>query len=479
MIPPSPPSRRGEEREVTTVKTIFKVGFLVLIGFVWVSLGGGAGVQLGLTHGVASGDVTATSAIIWARGAEVSGSTLLVEYSTDESFSDAARAEPVVLKPESDFTAKVLLTGLAPATRYYYRVWQVLGAEQSKPVVGTFVTAPQANAPAEVRFVWSADLGGQGMCRRPEYFIFNHMAEAQPDFFLFLGDTVYNDERCPSPPNAPGSDFIANTLEEYRAKQKYQFADKPYQKARAATSLYVIWDDHEVINNFAGTTVDPARLAIGRQVLFEYFPITVNPQDPNRLYRSFRWGQHVEVFILDTRQYRSDNRLPDGPNKTMLGKEQLAWLKESLQRSDATWKFIASTVKLSFPSDCPEACDSWANGASATGFERELIEISDFILANNIKNVVWLTGDEHLIDVIQYDPNRDRVIDYYEFTAGPLSALTSYLGALDETLNPTRIFASNQHWNFGQITVFGNGRLTVEYIDTAGERVFRREFRPS
>jgi phosphodiesterase/alkaline phosphatase D-like protein len=49
-------------------------------------------------------------------------------------------------------------------------------------------------------------------------------------------------------------------------------------------------------------------------------------------------------------------------------------------------------VKLSFPSDCPEACDSWANGASATGFERELIEISDFILANNIKNVVWLTG---------------------------------------------------------------------------------------
>jgi hypothetical protein len=68
------------------------------------------------------------------------------------------------------------------------------------------------------------------MCRRPEYFIFNHMAEAQPDFFLFLGDTVYNDERCPSPPNAPGSDFIANTLEEYRPSRSISSPTSPTKK---------------------------------------------------------------------------------------------------------------------------------------------------------------------------------------------------------------------------------------------------------
>lgn len=459
------------------MKALYKA-VLLLISCAWVSLGVGAGVQLGITHGVASGDVTPTSALIWARGAEIPNSALVVEYSTNEDFSDAQRAEPVALTPERDFTAKVALTGLKPATRYYYRVKQVLGAQQSPSVSGTFVTAPEANAPTEIKFVWSADLGGQGMCRRPEYFIFNALADAQPDFFLFLGDTVYNDERCPSPPNAPGSDFIATTLDEYRAKQKYQLADKPYQKARAATSLYVVWDDHEVINNFAGTTVDPKRLAIGRQVLLEYFPIAQNPQDPNRLYRSFRWGKHAEIFILDTRQYRSDNKLPDGPDKTMLGKEQLAWLKESLQNSDATWKFIVSTVKLSFPSDCPEACDSWANGASATGFERELTEISDFIIQNKIKTVVWLTGDEHIVDVVQYDPNRDRVLDFYEFTAGPLSALTSYLGPLDETLNPTRIYGSNEYWNFGQIEISGTGRLVLSYLDVSGGVQFRREFRP-
>ncbi len=460
------------------MKMLCKVGVLLLIGSAWALVGVGAGVQLALPHGVSSGDVTPTSAIIWARGAEIHNSALVVEYSTSEDFSDAQRTAPVALTAERDFTGTVTLTGLKPATRYYYRVHQVSGAEQSAPVAGTFVTAPEPNTPAAMRFVWSADLGGQGMCRRPEYFIFNALADAQPDFFLFLGDTAYTDERCPSPPNAPGSDFVANTLEEYRAKQKYQLADKPYQKARAATSLYVIWDDHEVINNFAGTTVDPKRLAIGRQVLFEYFPITVHPQDPTRLYRSFRWGKHAEIFILDTRQYRSDNKLPDGPDKTMLGKEQLAWLKESLKNSDATWKFIVSTVKLSFPSDCPAACDSWANGESATGFERELIEISDFIVQNRIKSVVWLTGDEHIVDVIQYDPNRDRVIDFYEFTAGPLSALTSYMGPLDETLNPTRIYGSNQYWNFGQITISENGRLVVEYVDVGGEVQFRREFRP-
>lgn len=456
------------------MQNTLKVSILILISGALTSLG--AGIQPAITHGVSSGDVTPTSAIIWARGAEIPNSTLVVEYSTSEDFSGAQQAEPVSLTPERDFTGKVVLTGLQPATRYYYRVRHVSGATQSPAITGTFVTAP--NAASEVKFAWSADLGGQGMCRRPEYFIFNALADAQPDFLLFLGDTAYNDERCPSPPNAPGSDFVANTLEEYRAKQKYQLADKPYQKARAATSLYVIWDDHEVINNFAGTTVDPKRLAIGRQVLREYFPITVHPQDPNRLYRSFRWGKHAEIFILDTRQYRSDNKLPDGPEKTMLGQEQLAWLKESLQKSDATWKFIVSTVKLSFPSDCPNACDSWANGASATGFERELIEISNFIVANKIKTVVWLTGDEHIVDVVQYDPNRDRTIDFYEFTAGPLSALTSYMGPLDETLNPTRLYGSNEYWNFGQITISNTGRLVLEYRDVAGGVPFQREFRP-
>lgn len=456
----------------------WRVGLLLAVTGLLL-LGAGAGrsqsVRPALALGVASGDVTAQSAVIWARGAEIANSSLLVEYATDEQFSDLQQSAPVSLSEATDYTGKIFLRDLKPATRYYYRVRQASGAEQSAPVAGTFVTAPEANQSAEVTLAWSADLGGQGQCRRPEYFIFNALADAQPDFFLFLGDTAYNDERCPSPPNLPGSDFLANTLEEYRAKQKYQFADKPYQKARAATSLYVIWDDHEVINDFSGTTVDPQRLAIGRQVLLEYFPIAPNAQDPKRLYRAFRWGKHAEILILDTRQYRSDNRLPDGPEKTMLGKEQLTWLKEHLQKSDATWKFIVSTVTLSIPTACPARCDGWANAEGPTGFERELLEITKFILDNKIRNVVWLSGDMHLADAIQYDPDRDGVVDFYEFVAGPLSALTYFVAPLDNTLNPTRIFGAADRWNFGMLKISSAGRLTLEYRDVTGEVFFKRE----
>lgn len=457
------------------VSVILIVGGLLLLG---VGSGRSQSVRPALAFGVASGDVTATSAVIWSRGAEIANSSLAVEYSTDEQFGDLQRAEPVLLSGRSDYTGKIFLRNLKPGTRYYYRVRQVLGDEQSAPVTGTFVTAPEANQNAAVTLAWSADLGGQGQCRRPEYFIFNQLAQAQPDLFLFLGDTYYPDERCPSPPNLPGSDFLANTLDEYRAKQKYQFADRPYQKARAQSSFYLIWDDHEVINDFSGTTVDPQRLAIGRQVFFEYFPIAPHPQDPNRLYRSFRWGKQAEIFILDTRQYRSDNRLPDGPEKTMLGKEQLAWLKENLQKSDATWKFIISTVTLSIPTACPARCDGWANAEGPTGFERELLEITKLILENKIRNVVWLSGDMHLADAIQYDPDRDRVVDFYEFVAGPLSALTYFVAPLDNTLNPTRIFGAADRWNFGQLKISAAGRLTLEYIDVTGEVFFRREFGP-
>jgi alkaline phosphatase D len=463
------------------MKSLNRVGvalLVVILLLLGISSGRSQGIRPALALGVASGDVTATSAVIWSRGAEIANSSLTVEYATDEQFGDAQRAEPVLLSERSDYTGKIFLKNLKPGTRYHYRVRQVSGAEESAPVTGTFVTAPEAHQSATVALAWSADLGGQGQCRRPEYFIFNALADAQPDLFLFLGDTAYNDERCPSPPNLPGSDFLANTLEEYRAKQKYQFADKPYQKARAASSLYAIWDDHEVINDFSGTTVEPQRLTIGRQVLLEYFPIAPNPQDSHRLYRSFRWGKHAEVFILDTRQYRSDNRLADGPEKTMLGREQLAWLKENLQRSDATWKFIVSTVTLSIPTACPARCDGWANAEGPTGFERELLEITKFILDNKIRNIVWLSGDMHLADAIQYDSDRDRVVDFYEFVAGPLSALTYFVAPLDSTLNPTRIFGAADRWNFGQIGISSAGRLTLEYRDVTGEVFFRREFGP-
>lgn len=243
------------------------------------------------------------------------------------------------------------LSGLRPATRYYYRhrVIPDTGGPPLSPS-GTFVTAPTRDAFINVRFAWSADLGGQAHCRSPEYSIFKPLKAEQPDFFLLLGDTIYADGKCPT-------DLKAKELVEYRAKHAYNRADTPYQEALASTSLLVTWDDHEVVNNFSGPT-EPL-MPIGRQAFFEYFPITHEyeprnikvgrrrynddlpldiplPSDPNRMYRSFRWGRQLEVFVLDLRQYRSSNNDVDGPNKTMLGPAQRAWLKAGLKNSTAT-----------------------------------------------------------------------------------------------------------------------------------------------
>src|SRR5919106_4976135 len=204
------------------------------------------------------------------------------------------------------------------------------------------------------------------------------MTQSRPDFAVMLGDLIYADDRCPSPPNVPGADFQASTLEHYRAKHRYQREDAALQRFLAAVPVYAIWDDHEVLNNFSGPH-EPLMPA-GRQALREYWPIAVAPDDPHRLYRSVRRGKDLELFILDTRQYRSSNSERDGPGKTMLGHAQREWLLDGLAKSTATWKVIVTSVPLSnqkggtlqIPGN-----DSWALGADGTGFQTELRRIVD------------------------------------------------------------------------------------------------------
>jgi len=448
------------------------LGLMVFIAFMGgVSLSGISLQAPLLTHGIASGDVTPTSAIVWGRAN--GPTTLTVEYSTDENFANAARSQPLNVAEPTDFTGQITIKDLKPATRYYYRV--IPGAN-GPPVSGSFVTAPTSDASPDVHFAWSADLGGQSMCRNPEYFIFKALRDAAPEFFLYLGDTIYADERCPAPPNLPGSDFPARTLAEFRLKHQYNRLDKPYQSVLASTATFATWDDHDVTNDFAGTN-EPL-MPLGRQAFFEYFPMT-RQSDPNRMYRSFPWGKNIEVFILDMRQYRSPNTDPDGPNKTMLGAEQLAWLKDGLRNSKATWKIIGASVALSVPSNCPTACDDWANSGSATGFERELLDLTNFILQNRIKNILWLTADLHYAQVISYDPNSDGTPDFYEFTSGPLSALLFFVAPLDPTLNPTLIYGDANYPNFGQISVKGStGQITLEFVDQVGETRYKKTLDP-
>ena len=134
---------------------------------------------------------------------------------------------------------------------------------------------------------------------------------------------------------------------------------------------------------------DKPLLALGLAAFLDYNPIAEHPNTPKRLYRSFRWGKHVDLIILDTRQYRDANFAPDDPKtpKSMLGREQLTWLKSTLEHSDATWKVIVSSVPMSVPTGVgpqvpPEEFAAFDN---LTGFTKKLAQLN--LSGGNIRNL--------------------------------------------------------------------------------------------
>jgi alkaline phosphatase D len=442
-----------------------------------------------VSHGVATGDVTSDAAVIWLRtDGPAQIEVRFAPLNNWEQFQlggaqqqSLVKVEQFTTKKEQDFTLKVPLEGLIPATRYRYDVRTIQPAQPSASTAmttqGEFMTAPPPDKSAPATLLWSADLGGQNRCRNEQtgYPIFDLMLAQKPDFAILLGDLIYGDDTCPSPPNASGSEFTASTLSQYRAKHRYQHGSPALQRFLASVPLWATWDDHDVRNNFSGR-YEP-QMPFGRQALLEYWPIRTPSDDPTRLYRQLRYGADMEIFILDTRQYRSRNADLDGPNKTMLGQTQLAWLLDGLTRSTAKWKLIATSVPLSIPkggSLTMPGNDSWARGKDGTGFQTELRVIVDAILSRRIRNVVWLAGDVHYVQANAYDANGDGVTDFHEFICGPLSAASMAPLLPDPLLKPTTLFSEGGFMNFGKVTVRGT-MLDVTIIDDSGRVRFSHQ----
>ena len=237
-------------------------GLLACVG----STARSAQTELRITHGVAAGDVTARSAIVWARSNREA--LMMVRYQPVVGNRDP---QQVTSRSSSatNLSAQVRLEALEPGTRYRYEVWFEDGVGRSAVEAGTFGTAPRSDVRSAVSFIWSGDLGGQGYCRRSDggYTIFRHMAALGPDFFIANGDMIYADSVCPAEgpgdgwDNVPG-DFLGigspevdwNDLDQvedvYASHWLYNRADPFHQDFLRATPMYVQWDDHEVINDF-------------------------------------------------------------------------------------------------------------------------------------------------------------------------------------------------------------------------------------
>ena len=428
-----------------------------------------------VSHGLQSGDVTADSAMIWARADRPAD--MLVEVATTESFRNARRLPPVHALPARGQAAKLLLTDLPPDQEVFYRVAfrslddvNLLG----EPLVGRLRTAPLGRRP--ISFVWGGDVAGQGWGideGRGGMTIFAAMAKHEPDFFLHSGDTIYADGPLKETVEladgslwrnllVPEKAKVAETLEEYRGAYLYNLLDRNLQAFNARVPVFVQWDDHEVVNNwYPGEVLDDERYRIrsvdhlfanSAQAFHEMFPVTAQPQEPFRLYRRIAYGPLLDVFVLDMRSYRGPNgenrQERAGPETAFLGRSQLAWLKRELAASKAVWKVIQADMPIGLivadGRGSPQHYENGANGdGPALGRELELAELLRFIKAAGVANTVWLTADVHYTAAHYYDPNLAVFQDFapfWEFVTGPLHAGTFGPNPLDNTFGPQVVY---------------------------------------
>lgn len=459
-----------------------------------------------VTHGVAAGDVRSDSAVIWSRTDRPA--TMRVDVSGDRR--SHAEIEPVQVTAESDFTGKIKVTGLEPGTRYRYKVRFTEGwGGRDEAVEGGFETAPRDNRPVPVTFAWGGDLAGQNVCRdATEGFpIFKAINRVPLDFFVGLGDMIYADGVCNAVglygnAQIPGPFVQAADKANYWAHWKYNREDNGYRALLARLPYYAIWDDHEVVNDFGPLhdtrTAPPYTpgvhlLPIGLGAFLDYNPIAEDANTPKRLYRSVRWGKHLEMFILDTRQYRDSNfeEDTDASPKTMLGREQVVWLKDAIKRSDATWKLIVSSVPMSIPTGSAAGRDGWANFQQSNGFERELLDVLTFMKDNGARNAVFITTDVHFAEVFRYAPFADDPgFLVHEVVTGPINAGLFPNRNFDTTLGAESLFfygpaAPITAWeqakpwmNFGLAHVDEHGRMTLSINDIAGANVYSLTLAP-
>jgi alkaline phosphatase D len=414
--------------------------------------------------GIQSGDVSAESAVIWARADRPA--RMQVECSTVESFASILRTGSVDALPDRDCTAKLLLDGLPSGQDIFYRVrFENLDASgiSGEARTGHFRTAPMKQG--SVSFVWSGDTLGQGWGIDPArggLRTYRTMRDNRPDFFIHSGDHIYADCPVPSELQLPNGEVwrnivteeksvVAHSLAQFRGNYKYNWLDDNFRAFHAEVPMLAQWDDHEVTNDWSpvGSADETGYAADGtsnlvaraRRAFHEFMPMREMPERDGRVYRKVAYGPLLDVFLIDMRSYRDStwNKRDDQSETFILGPTQLAWLKHELAASDATWKVIAADLPIGLVSE-----DAIALGdGPPQRRECEIADLLSFMQRAGIRNTVWLTADMHYTAAHHYDPNRavfQNFEPFWEFVSGPLHAGTWAPGELDNTFGPKAMF---------------------------------------
>ena len=378
--------------------------------------------------GIKIGEVTENSAIVWVRLTEkqsadfdrlpiltegletgkrsrlempddivpgAPGRIRLVYWTAKES--EAVTLPATTVGKRDDFVHQFRLSGLQPGSTYHVRVEslrsdsdQVLNSYE-----GRFKTAYAADQSMPVKFIVSTcqavrsiDAGKDG------HQTYRQMLQVEPDFFVHTGDILYYDK-------VP---FCKNAAQA-RSKWHLMFAYGNNREFFRNTASYFMKDDHDTLKNdcWPGQKYGELTFEQGLKIFREQVPMG------EKTYRTIRWGKDIQIWLTENRDFRSSNRMPDGPEKTILGGEQKAWLFETIEKSDATFKFIISPGPLVGPDKRGKA-DNHSNAA----FHHQGQQLRDFL--SKKENTYVICGDRHW----QYC-SRDPDTGLVEFGCGPIN----------------------------------------------------------
>ncbi len=391
---------------------------------------------LHLAQGMIAGEVTAASVILQARltsvatltGGDVAGAagTGCFEIATDTEFKDARRTPWMLATPDADFILKARVGGLLPATTYHYRLVFGIDAASTKPGdLAAFKTLPGAGLAAAADFILTScpnyaffheGTKGipayQGADRMLGYPALEAIRRMRPDFVIFNGDCVYYDHP---------SNTRAKSPAELRRKWHEQLVQARFVRLFAEAPTYWLKDDHDHrLNDSDATGAYQPSHQLGIDTFREQVPV-VNPGEPKAVtYRTHRVGRDLQLWFVEGRDYRSPNKMADGPDKTLWGVEQRDWLKRTLTESDATFKILVSPTPMVGPDDAYKK-DNHVNQA---GFRHEGEAFFSWLKESGIGpgRFIILCGDRH------WKYHSIHPGGYEEFSSGALNFENARLG---------------------------------------------------
>ena len=372
-------------------------------------------------HGVASGDPLEDAVIIWTRVTPYNNNGSLIndnitvgwEMSTDKAMNTSELYLSGLVQTNSsiDNTVKVDVKGLIPDTVYYYRFQYFTNNTKAlfvESALGRTKTAPtQSSTSRQLRFATVSCSNLQSGYFNP-YDRISERIENDIDAVIHLGDYIYEygpgtygQVRDHEPP------YEMITLNDYRTRYAQYRLDPSLQNIHQSYPFITTWDDHEFANNAYMDGAEnhqpltegewKSRRENAAKVYSEWMPIRLPiPSKPIQIYRTLRYGNIADIFVLDTRIIGREKQVSiiDGlsANTSLLGEDQGQWLQDELLTSNATWKIIAQQVMvgpLEIACFLPLNMDQW------DGYNNERQRLFNFISENNIKDIIFLTGDLH------------------------------------------------------------------------------------